>query len=324
VTSGSSVRPTHNPPRALKPGTPDMQRSHPTRAIVPSALMLLTLGVLLAAPALMHAQFGGKGRGSTLPSTGPTPPPVPPAAPIQQAQPVQSAPTPTPPSATPARRADVTYANGLLSISANNSSLNQILREISRQTGMKITGGVTDERVFGAYGPASPSKILATLLDGTGSNMILVQSAGVSNHAVPMELVLTPRHGGPTPPNPSAPGFNDRAEEDDRAPQTISNRPLPPPPSIPVPAPNAPPSTNNSIGTPIGSPIGTPIGTPIAPDTAPATPPAAPPAAPPTTPADPNAPTTQDQSPNGVKTPQQIYDQLLKLRQQPQPTPPNP
>ncbi len=113
---------------------------------------------------------------------------------------------------TPASRANVTYANGLLTVSATNSSLNQILREISRQTGMKITGGVTDERVFGNYGPGSPATILATLLDGTGSNMLLVQSNGVGSNPAPAELVLTPRHGGPTPPNPNAPGFNDGAE----------------------------------------------------------------------------------------------------------------
>jgi hypothetical protein len=194
----------------------------------------------------------------------------------------------------------VTYTNGLLSISAANSSLNQILRDISRLTGMKITGGVVDERVFGTYGPAAPAKILTTLLDGTGSNVLLIQNpAGsvVSRSTAPVELVLTPRHGGPTPPNPNAPRFNDGFQpEDNRPPQTIMNRPLPPP-SVPVTDPN-------SI---VSSPI-TPAAT-------------APP--PPATSTDPTAPATQDQSPNGVKTPQQIYDQLLKLRQQQQAQPNN-
>lgn len=298
MTSGSSVRPTHDTPRALKKqGTSDMQRPYLIRAIMPSGLTLLALGVLIMAPAVLHAQFPGRQRGSNLPAT-PTPPP---AAPPAAAASVQTAPTPAPtPATTPARRADVSYADGLLSVTANNSSLNQILREISRQTGMKITGGVTDERVFGTYGPASPAKILTKLLDGTGSNMILVNDL---SKAVPMELVLTPRHGGPTPPNPNAPGFNDGAEPEYRAPQTISNRPLPPQPSVPVGDPNS------AVSTP---------GPPVAPN------PLANPT-PSTTPADATAPATQDQSPNGVKTPQQIYDQLLKLRQQSQPPPaPNP
>jgi hypothetical protein len=97
--------------------------------------------------------------------------------------------------------ADVTYASGLLTISADNSSLNQILREIARQTGMKITGSVSDERVFGRYGPSTPARALASLLDGTGSNMLLRETA--SN--APAELILTPRQGGPTPPQPTAP-----------------------------------------------------------------------------------------------------------------------
>lgn len=304
MTSGSSARPTDNTLYAFKmPGAPDMQRPHPIRAITPGAVILLALCALFVAPSLLHAQFMGRQRGSTLPATPPTPPAAAPApAPAPAPQATQPPPAPT----TPASRANVTYANGLLTVSATNSSLNQILREISRQTGMKITGGVNDERVFGNYGPESPAKILATLLDGTGSNMLLVQSNDIGSNAAPAELVLTPRHGGPTPPNPNAPGFNDGPDPDDRrAPQTISNRPLPPP-SVPAPAPDAT-STNSAVGTPIGTPI------------APATPQATPPASP----TDPTAPATQDQSPNGVKTPQQIYDQLLKLRQQQQPPPSN-
>jgi hypothetical protein len=96
----------------------------------------------------------------------------------------------------------------MLSVAADNSSLNQILRQISLETGMKITGGVTDERVFGHYGPSAPSQILASLLDGTGSNMLLLHRDGLT----PAELVLTPRMGGPTPPNPNAAIFDEPPE----------------------------------------------------------------------------------------------------------------
>src|ERR1700679_2339706 len=129
---------------------------------------------------------------STLPPTSPT------SLPAANTLPSPIAATPAPPN-TP-HRATATYAAGLLNVRADNSSLNQILRAIARLTGMTITGGVTDERVFGNYGPAEPSTILATLLDGTGSNMILRESAT----SAPSELVLTPRNGGPTPPNPNA------------------------------------------------------------------------------------------------------------------------
>jgi len=92
---------------------------------------------------------------------------------------------------------------------AENSSLNQILRDVSRQTGMKITGGVTEQRVFGKYGPGSPSAILTTLIEGTGSNMLLRYGP----LHVPVELILTPRLGGPSPPSPDSPQYNSASDE---------------------------------------------------------------------------------------------------------------
>ena len=43
-------------------------------------------------------------------------------------------------------------ANGLL-INASNSSLQQILGEVSTETGTKVEGLSADQRVFGAFGP---------------------------------------------------------------------------------------------------------------------------------------------------------------------------
>ena len=200
---------------------------------------------------------------STLPVTPPTTP-SPPLTPSQR-----------PPS-----RAQITYTGGTLSVSANNSSLNQILRQISSDTGMKIIGGVTDERVFGQYGPATPDQVLSALLDGTGSNMLIVHRDGDA----PAELVLTPRQGGPTPPNPNATANDDRPESQGPPPTQADQ-------SQPAPAPNVPPVT------PAANP-GTPAGS---------------------APAD----GSQPDSPNGVKTPQQIYEQLQRMRQQQQ-QPPQP
>ena len=200
---------------------------------------------------------------STLPATPPTAP-APPLTPSQR----------------PPTRAQITYTGGTLSVSANNSSLNQILRQISSDTGMKIIGGVTDERVFGQYGPATPDQVLSALLDGTGSNMLIVHRDGDA----PAELVLTPRQGGPTPPNPNAAAFDNRPEPQQPTPTQADQ-------SQPAPAPNGPPVT---------------------PAVNPATSPG-------TAPAD----GSQPDSPNGVKTPQQIYEQLQRMRQQQQ-QPPQP
>lgn len=165
----------------------------------------------------------------------------------------------------------------MLSVSADNSSLNQILRQIGSSTGMKITGGVTDERVFGQYGPDAPAQVLASLLDGTGSNMVIEQREADG----PAELILTPRQGGPTPPNPHAAVFDDTPE------------PRPNPPAEAIQPASVPAAQSN----------------PAIPPANPATPGAAP------------ADSSQPDSPNGVKTPQQIYDQLQRMRQQQQQQP---
>jgi hypothetical protein len=134
--------------------------------------------------------------------------------------------TPAPPN--PAVYAEVTYTGGLLQVRADNSSLNQILRSISHMTGLKITGGVEEQRVFGSYGPAPLSTVLSTLLDGTGSNILLLAGGA----GAPPELVLTSRNGGPEPPGPNSPTYAMFDESNGRA-----NSAAPAPVSPPVVAP---------------------------------------------------------------------------------------
>jgi hypothetical protein len=177
----------------------------------------------------------------------------------------------------------VDYAAGKLSVTASNASLNQILSEVSHKIGMKITGGVTDERVFGQYGPSSPATVLNALLDGTGSNMLLVDDA-----KGPTELILTPRLGGPTPPSPTA--AREQAEEEQAAepPREAPERPHPPMtprrgigrPTTQFPPPPQADATTSPNQENSGTP---PDGTP---------------------------------SPNGTKTPQQIYNELRQMQQQ--------
>jgi len=200
---------------------------------------------------------------------------------------------PQSPSQQAPQKARVDLNGGMLTVAADNSSLNQILREISRVTGMKITGGVTDERVYGSYGPADPSTVLATLIRGTGSNMMIV----LDDRQAPQELVLTPRGGGATPPNPAA--SRDRGEEDlppqrqqhfPRSDGMGNAQPIQVPPQ-PMQRPQLPPE-----------------------QVAPQQPPVFPPL-PPQPQSNPTSSDTTTQSPNGVKTPQEIYDQLMKMQQ---------
>ncbi len=211
---------------------------------------------------------------------------------------------PTPPAN--ARRSVVRFDNGQLTVTATNASLNGILREVARSTGMKISGTVPEDRVFGTYGPADPQRVLATLLDGTGVNLMIL-----SNQAdKPLELLLTPRTGGATPPNPNA--AQETAQDDsDEPPQGravdresvntrgfVSARPR-------AGVPDAPPANAPGHG---GQPsevtqplVFPPIGATTAPATAT------------TTPVDPDD--SSDPSTETVKTPQQIFEQLQKLQQ---------
>jgi hypothetical protein len=206
-----------------------MQRSGPIRFVASS---IFAIAGLISAQTPPNTPPKSPAAVSTLPPTAPTNAsarPVPPTTPLPATVPL------TPAQEQP-KHAQVTLANGILSVTADNSSLNQILRQISHETGIKITGGVVDERVFGKYGPDAPSQILAQLLDGTGSNMLLVAGDG----ATPAQLILTPRQGGPSPPSPNAQAFDDKPEADDAQPA-----------SEPPTSSAEPPSPRNSTVPPI-------------------------------------------------------------------------
>jgi hypothetical protein len=149
---------------------------------------------------------------------------------LPASQPTQPALTPTalPASDTPAApapHATVDFYDGKLTVEATNESLNHILGEISRKASIKITGGVADERVFGRYGPASPAAVLAELLDGTGSNLLLVDGANGSS-----ELILTPRRGGASPPSSNASSQSSPPDQDQSEGQYVPPiRPYAPP-----------------------------------------------------------------------------------------------
>lgn len=242
--------------------------------------------------------------------------------------------TPSSGGTLPHHRARVTYAGNLLQVRADNSSLNQILRDISRQTGMKIIGGVADQRIFGSYGPAPAATVLQTLLDGTGANMLLQETPA----HVPEQLVLTPRTGGVTPPGPASPSY-DATETEPELPLSGS---APPASAAPrnAASPSPEPANNNVLGNPNNVsptastlpvtnsvPLST-LGTPstAAPVSGIVDAPNPPPAGSTTAgftsqtqPANPNtapAPTTNQAPANGAKTPEQIYQELKRMQEQ--------
>lgn len=222
----------------------------------PFTIRLLTLSAMVSM-ASVHAQIPTHAAQSTLPPAQPTAasPQGPPTA-VQR----------------PPGHAEIAYSNGTLTVTADNASLNEILHQISEKTGMKVTGGVKDERVFGQYGPAPSIEVISSLLDGTTSNVLFVAASANT----PPELVLTPRNGGPTPPNPNAAAMREEPEDHEPSPQeTTEEKP------VREGAPNIPPPSAPADGANAGQNN-----------------------------------TNQQESPNGVKTPQQIFQQLQQMRQQ--------
>lgn len=209
-----------------------------------------------------------------------------------------AAPTAT---AAPARHSSVSFKGGLLTVTASNASLNGILREVARSTGMKISGSVPEDRVFGTYGPEDPQRVLATLLDGTGTNILIL-----SNDAdKPLELVLTHRTGTVSPPNPNGTAAASADDDGDDASAQPPSPPMPPP--TPRTVGQRPPqgkdlSAAGNQPSEVTQPVVfAPIGTTTAPATATTTP---------VNPDDDNDPATES-----VRTPQQIFEQLQRLQQ---------
>jgi hypothetical protein len=224
----------------------------------------LLLAFTLTAPMCVSAAQGTPAAaGAAIPATSPThsvsdlPSARPAMLPYQQRTPVD---------------ANAVQWNGsVMTIHANGEDLPGILSEVVRATGLKVTGGVPDERVFGVYGPGPVQQVLADLFSGIYVNLLLVNGTATQ----PKELILTPRTGGPTPPSPARtietsdqqPRRNDRPYRGTPPPGlgVAPQQPNGPPPSGGVPAPNAAPDANG-----------------------------------------------QPQSPNGVRTPEQIFEELRK------------
>lgn len=134
------------------------------------------------------------------------------------------------PAFDPAAHASVVWDSHGLHIDAANSSLQQILNEVALQTGLKVEGLTSDQRVFGAFGPGQPRDVLSQLLQGSGYNVIMIGDQG---QGTPREVLLSTRQAANTQPavrnNPVS--SDDDAEPDDPPVQPepqVVRPPLPP------------------------------------------------------------------------------------------------
>jgi hypothetical protein len=72
----------------------------------------------------------------------------------------------------------ITYANGKLTITASNTSLADVLRAITTQTGtvIEFPAGSAADRISVHEGPSTIRQVLVNLLNGSGFNYVIVGS----------------------------------------------------------------------------------------------------------------------------------------------------
>lgn len=148
-------------------------------------IFVIVVGCALAVPC-------GADQSSSKAKKRPKPAPAPvvqPAAPPVVLSPEQM----------PAVPPQVTFSAGQLIINAPNSTLGDVLRAVRKQTGAAVdVPGNATERVVGRFGPGAPRDVLASLLNGSHFNYVLLGSA--TNPYGLDRVILTSRSGGDVQP----------------------------------------------------------------------------------------------------------------------------
>jgi len=150
------------------------------------------------------------------------------SSPVLQAAPTQNG-----------RRLNVSFQDGLLDIDADQATLSEVLYEVQLRTGAEVAipAGAEKDRVVIKAGPASPREVMATLLNGSRFNFILVGSPQDEN--IVKRVMLTPKGAeiarAPVTETPNA----TNPEQDDFVPPAANDnsqqnsQPAPPQPTPP-------------------------------------------------------------------------------------------
>jgi hypothetical protein len=177
----------------------------------PKFLFIVSLWLLL----LVGLAYGQQRRSATNQTAKQEQPPAQPASP--------------PPTLAqlPATPPQVSFQGGQLTISAQNSTLGDILKAVRAQTGATIDlPGTASERVVGQFGPAPARDVLASLLNGSHFNYLLLGSP--TDPSALDRVILMAKSGSAVesspPPTQQATAFN----------QSVYARPM-----APMPAPGA-------------------------------------------------------------------------------------
>ena len=124
-------------------------------------------------------------------------------APQQQAQLPPPPPPPPTPAQSPPNPPRVTMRNGLLTIEANNSTLADVLTGVRRETkaAIDLPAGASGERVVASLGPGTPQAVLTSLLNGSRFDYIIL---GSEDQPDAVQRVILRAKSGPEPA-PSGP-----------------------------------------------------------------------------------------------------------------------
>jgi hypothetical protein len=215
----------------------------------------------------------------------------------------------------PPQAPQVTYQNGQLSIVAQNATLSAILAAVRSRTGAQVEmpAEASNDRVAAQLGPGNPRDVMASLLQGSRFDYIVLGSVNDPN--VLSQVILTTRRGGPaTAPagagqasgspagvaQPNQPGLfrggvsrpEIVAEEEEPEPEPV---PEPEPELVPAPAagnlPQQPGVYQPGVPGVVGQPVPGQEGQPVAPG-------------------QPNP-----QVPGQVRTPEQLLQELQRMQQ---------
>jgi len=159
--------------------------------------------MLLTAVALGQAAVprGTAKKPASSPAAQPVQSGQPAPVPVSEPQPAKPA-VPLRPSQMAAVPARVSYANGMLTIVAENSTMADIIAQLRAATGIKIetVGGPSGDRVAARIGPAPVRDVILSLVQGSQYDFIIL---GVLGQPDAVErVILTPRVAGGNSPAP--------------------------------------------------------------------------------------------------------------------------
>lgn len=127
---------------------------------------------------------------------------------------------------------EVSFRNRLLSIRAYKASLSEVLFAVHQRTGAEvaISAGAEQEQVVADIGPAPAPEVLASLLNGSKFNFLILSST--NDPRMLDRVILSPRaEGGATPPSQMQ---SDEEGEEEPPPPAVQSNPTPDVPPVPV------------------------------------------------------------------------------------------